>query len=239
MSGSSAGTRIDEIANGIHRISTKSEVVPGGFTFNQFLVVDDEPLLFHTGMRAIFPAVRDAIARVMPPERLRWIAFSHVEADECGSLNDFLALAPDAVPVCSGTAAMVSVGDLALRAPRAMVDGETLSLGRHVVEWIDTPHVPHGWESGLLFERSTGTLFCGDLFTQPGANVPPVTEGDVLGPSEALRAKLPYFVAGRDTAALIEKLATREPRLLAAMHGSSWSGDGAALLRKLAAAVAG
>lgn len=239
MTSTTDTTRIDEIADGVHRISTKSAAVPGGFTFNQFLVVDDDPLLFHTGLRAMFPGVRAAIARVMPPEKLRYVSFSHVEADECGALNQFLAIAPRAVPLCSRTAAMVSVGDLADRPPKALADGETLSLGRHVVEWIDTPHLPHSWESGLIFERTTQTLFCGDLFTQPGADVVPVTEGDILGPSEALRSKMDYWSGGPGTAALLEKLAARAPRLLGTMHGSSFRGDGAALLRRLAAALAG
>lgn len=239
MTARSDTTRIDEIADGIYRISTPMDAIPGGFTFNQFLVVDDEPLLFHTGLRATFPAVRDAIARVLPPDSLRYVSFSHVEADECGALNDFLALAPDAVVVCSRTAAMVSVGDLADRPPRALADGETLRLGRHEVEWIDTPHLPHSWESGLMFERTTGTLFCGDLFTQPGAGMDPITEADIFGPSEEMRRKMSYFSCGPDAPALIEKLASRAPRVLATMHGSSWRGDGAALLRRLAAAISG
>ena len=239
MPGCPPGTRVDEIADGIFRISTASAAIPGGFTFNQFLIVDDEPLLFHTGMRSTFPAVSAAIATVLPIERLRHIAFSHVEADECGALNELLARAPRAVPVCSRTAAMVSVGDLADRPPRALADAETLSLGRHTVEWIDTPHLPHGWESGFLFERTTATLFCGDLFTQPGADVPPVTTEDILAPSEAMRRSLPYFSNGPGAGPLLEKLAARAPQLLATMHGSSFRGDGAALLRALGAALAG
>jgi flavorubredoxin len=236
---SNSSTRVDEIAAGIYRISTPVEVVPGGFTFNQFLIDDEHPLLFHTGLRALFPSVRDAVARILPVERLRYIAFSHVEADECGALNHFLAAAPGAVPVCSGIAAMVSMNDLADRPPRALADGETLALGRHVVEWYDTPHLPHAWECGLLGERTTRTLFCGDLFTQGGAHPAPLTEEDILGPSEAMRASLDYFSHSRNARPLIERLARTAPATLACMHGSAWRGDGQRLLLALGDALAG
>src|SRR5262245_18492617 len=166
------GTNISEIADHIYRINTPLDVVPGGFSFNQYLIVDDEPLLYHTGMRKLFPLVSEAVAHLLPVERLRYIAFSHVEADECGALNQWLAAAPQATPVCSRVAAMTSIEDLADRAPRVMNDGERLTLGRHVVDWFDTPHLPHGWECGLMMEQETRTLLCGDLFTQPGANTP-------------------------------------------------------------------
>ena len=133
-------------------------VVPGGFTFNQFLIVDDKPLLFHTGLRQLFPLVREAIDTVIPAERLRYISFSHYEADECGSLNDFLRIAPKAVPLCGKVAAIVSISDVADRAPQAMDDGEVLSLGRHRVRWFATPHLPHAWECGFLSEETTQTL---------------------------------------------------------------------------------
>src|SRR6185436_13482506 len=136
-------TRVDEIADGIYRISTPTDVVPGGFTFNQYLIRDDEPLLFHTGMRATFPLIKEAIGRVMPVEKLRWVSFSHVEADECGALNQFLAVAPQAQPLCSRMAAMTSVNDMADRPPRVVVDGEIVKLGRHSIQWHDTPHLPH------------------------------------------------------------------------------------------------
>ena len=207
------GTTIDEIADGIYRISTPIPpgTVPGGFTFNQYLVVDDEPLLFHTGLRQLFPAVRDAIARVMPVERLRWVAFSHLEQDECGALNELLAAAPRAEAACSRIGAMVSVGDLAVRPPRALADGERLRLGRHEVVWHDAPHVPHGWDCGFLSETTTRTLFCGDLFTQPGASHPPLTEADVLGPSEAMRGALDYYAHAPATRATLERLASSGP----------------------------
>ncbi|HZE96162.1 MAG TPA: MBL fold metallo-hydrolase [Planctomycetota bacterium] len=228
------GTRVDEVADGIYRLCTQSDVVPGGFTFNQFLILDDEPLLFHTGLRAMFPVVKEAIATVMPLEKLRYIAFSHVEADECGALNQLLAAAPLAVPVCSRTAAMVSVNDLADRPPKAMTDGETLRLGRHAVQWHDTPHLPHSWESGLMTETTTKTFLCGDLFTHAGATPPPVTESDVLGPSEALRGAMNYYSQAGDAAAMVRRLAALKPRTLALMHGSSWKGDGGMLLNALA-----
>ncbi len=236
-----SGTTIDEIADAIYRISTPvppSDSMPAGFTFNQFLIVDDAPLLYHTGLRQMFPLTRDAIACVMPIDKLRYVAFSHVEADECGALNDFLNTAPQAVPLCSDIAAMVSVGDLADRPPRAMADGETLNLGRHHVTWIATPHLPHGWECGHLYESTTGTLFCGDLFTQVGHEHPPVTDADILDPSEQARAMFDYYSHTRNGAALIDKLATVEPKMLACMHGASWRGDGAALLRTLGARLA-
>ena len=230
-------SKIDEIADGIYRISTRVDVVPGGFTFNQFLIEDDEPLLFHTGLRALFPAVRSAVGSILPLESLRYIAFSHVEADECGALNEFLAVAPRAVPVCSRVAALVSVNDLADRPARALADGESLALGRHIVEWYDTPHLPHSWESGLLGDTKTRTLFCGDLFTQAGADVKALTEDDILGPSEAMRANMDYFSHTKNARALIGRLARTKPTTLACMHGSSWRGDGEKLLLALGDAL--
>lgn len=226
-----AGTRIDEIADGIFRIATPAP----GFSFNQYLILDDEPLLYHTGLRGIFPLTRAAIETVTPVAGLRHIAFSHVEADECGALNEFLAIAPNARPLCSDIAAMVSINDIADRAPRAIADGETITLGRHRVTWIATPHLPHAWECGHLFEETTKTLFCGDLFTQGGGEHPPVTTGDILEPSEAFRAPFDYYSHTANGKALIEKLAALNPRLLACMHGSAWRGDGAMMLRALGA----
>ena len=231
-------TAIDEIADGIHRIHTPVEL-PGGqrFSFNQYLLVDDEPLLFHTGPRRMFALAREAMAAVMPVERLRHVAFSHTEADECGSLNEWLAVAPRAAPLCSSIAAMVSIGDIADRPPRALADGDKLVLGRHTVQWFDTPHVPHGWDCGLLMDTTTRTFFCGDLFTQGGDGAAALTEADILGPSEAFRAPLDYFAHAPQTAATLERLAREQPRTLACMHGSAWRGDGGALLRQLAEAV--
>lgn len=233
-----SGTRVDEVAPAVYRIATPVTILPGGFSFNQYLVQDDEPLLFHTGPRRMFALVREAIAAVMPVERLRYVAFSHYEADECGSLNDFLAMAPRAEPVCSQTAAMVSVDDVADRPARPLADGETLSLGRMRVRWLDAPHLPHGWECGYLFEETGRTLFCGDLFTQPGAEHQPVTTGDILGPSESMRAAMDYYAHGTASRPLFQKLAATKPKTLACMHGSAWSGDGERLIGELADAVA-
>lgn len=231
-----SGTNVHEIADGIFRINTPIPIA-GGFSFNQYLVVDDEPLLFHTGPRKMFPLVREAVASVLPVEKLRYLSFSHVEADECGSLNEWLAAAPQSVPVCGAVAALVSIGDLADRPPRALADGELLSLGRHAVRWFDAPHLPHAWECGFLMEDRTRTLLCGDLFTQGGAELPPLTETDILGPSEAFRHQMDYFSHTRHARALIEKLASANPATLACMHGSAWHGDGAALLRALGDAL--
>ncbi len=231
-------TKIDEIADGIYRISTPIEIPgAGGFSFNQYLILDDAPLLFHTGLRRTFPAVRDAVARVMPVERLRYLAFSHFEADECGALNEFLAAAPAAEPLCGQIAAMVSVNDYADRAPRALADGATVALGRHRVTWLDAAHLPHAWECGFMMEGTTGTLLCGDLFTQGGSSRAPLTESDILGPSEAFRHHLDYYAHAKDTRAKLERLAARNPTILACMHGSAWRGDGAALLRALADSI--
>jgi len=227
-------TRVDEIADGIYRISTPTDVVPGGFTFNQYLIRDDEPLLFHTGMRATFPLIKEAISRVMPVEKLRWVSFSHVEADECGALNQFLAVAPQAQPLCSRMAAMTSVNDMADRPPRVVVDGEIVKLGRHSIQWHDTPHLPHSWESGLMTEVTTKTFLCGDLFTHPGEDLPPTTESDILGPSEQLRQAMKYFSEGQEAAVQLRRLAQFKPKTLAVMHGSAYKGDGEKLLNALA-----
>jgi len=234
-----SGTNVHEIADGIYRINTPVVFENGlGFSFNQYLIVDETPLLFHTGPRKMFPLVREAVASIIPVERLRYIAFSHVEADECGSLNEWLAAAPDAVPLCGMVASLVSVNDLADRPPRALADNEVLSLGKHRVRWFDTPHLPHGWESGLLTEETTHTLFCGDLFTQGGADNPAVTEDDILGPSEAFRQQMDYFSHTTNAAEMLERLAATDPTTLACMHGSVYKGNGAAQLRGLAKALA-
>jgi flavorubredoxin len=239
ITNSESGTNVHEIAEGIYRISTPLAVVPGGFSFNQYLVVDEEPLLFHTGLRRMFPLVREAIDRVIPVEGLRYVAFSHFESDECGALNAFLAAAPNAVPVCSRVAAMVSVEDFADRPPRALADDEVLATGRRRLRWFDAPHVPHGWETGFLHEETTATMLCGDLFTQGGTGETALTESDILGPSEAFRQPMDYFSHSRGAGAILERLAAAKPRTLAVMHGSAWSGDGGALLRQLAKTLEG
>ena len=231
-----SGTNIHEVAAGIYRINTPVSIPggPGQFNFNQYLITDKASLLFHAGPRRLFPFVREAVGRVIPVEQLRYIGVSHFEADECGSLNEWLALAPAAEALCSRIAAMVSLSDVADRAPRAMADGEVLNLGKHTVRWFDTPHMPHGWDCGLMMETSTRTLLCGDLFTQGGAGEKPLVETDILGPSEAFRAPMDYYAHAPNTTALLERLAKERPETLACMHGSAWRGDGAALLMALA-----
>ena len=227
-----SNTAIDEIARAIYRIHTPWTSAPGGFSFNQYLVIDDEPLLFHTGPRGMFPLVSEAIAAVTPIENLRYIAFSHFENDECGALNLFLGVAPDAVPVCGRVNGLINA-DAFDRPPRVLADGEALSLGARSVRWLDAPHLPHAWECGYLLEPGTRTLFCGDLFTQPGTGDVPLTQADILEPSETLRASLDYYAHARNSRALLERLAKETPTTLACMHGSAWTGDGASLLRAL------
>lgn len=231
-----SGTNVHEVAEGIYRINTPVSVPggPGSFSFNQYLIVDDQPLIFHTGPRRMFPLVREAVGRVLPVERLSYIGLSHFEADECGSLNEWLAVAPEAVPLCGEIAALVSVNDVSDRPARALGDGEQLSLGKHTVRWFDTPHLPHAWECGFLFESRTNTLLCGDLFTQGGEGQPPLTESDILGPSEAFRGQMDYYAHAVNTRAMLERLAAEGPTTLACMHGSAWRGDGATLIRALA-----
>lgn len=228
-------TRIDPIGEGLYRISTAfpPALMPGGFSFNQYLLLDEAPLLFHTGQRALFESVRAAIESVLAVEKLRYIAFCHVEADECGALNQFLACAPQAEPVCSQIAAMTSVTDMADRPPRVLANREVLSLGKRRVKWFDAPHVPHAWDNGFLFEESTRILFCGDLFTQGGAEHDPTSDG-ILEASEAMRAMMDYYAHGANTRQVLENLASLEPQTLACMHGSAYQGDGGTLLRKLA-----
>jgi flavorubredoxin len=233
-----SGTNVDEISDRIYRVNTPVAIPGAGeFSFNQYLIVDEEPLLFHTGPRKMFPLIREAVGSIVPVERLRHIAFSHVEADECGSLNDWLRVAPHSSPLCGTVAATVSVDDLADRPPRVLADGEALPLGAHIVRWFDTPHLPHAWECGFLTEERTRTLLCGDLFTQGGAGQPAVTESDILGPSEAFRHGMDYFSHTKSARTMIERLASTNPTTLACMHGSAWRGDGAKLLRALGDAL--
>jgi flavorubredoxin len=230
-------TTVDEIADGIFRLSTWVPDIapPAGFTFNQFLVVGDEPLLFHTGPRAMFALVSEAVARVLPVERLRWITFGHVEADECGSMNEWLAAAPRSEIAHGGLGCMVSLNDMADRPPRPLADGEVLDLGGKRVRHIDTPHVPHGWEARVLYEETTGTLLCGDLFTSLG-NGPALTADDIVAPAMEAEAIFRATCLAPDTAAVMRRLGDLSPNVLALMHGSSFNGDGAKALYDLAAA---
>jgi flavorubredoxin len=224
-------TTVDEIADGIHRLSTY--VPDADFMFNQFVIAADEPLLFHCGPRQMFPLVSEAAARVVPLEKLRWITFGHVEADECGSMNQWLAAAPDAQVAHGATGVMVSLNDLADRPPRALEDGEVLDLGGKRVRHLDTPHVPHAWEARLLFEETTGTLLCGDLFTATGDS-PALTDGDLVGPAMAAEDLFLATALTPATAPTIRSLAELEPSTLALMHGPSFNGDCVAALHVLA-----
>lgn len=231
------GTRIDEVEAGIYRICTPLDVIPGGFTFNSYLIVDEEPLLFHTGFRKLFPITLEAIGKVMPVEKLRWLGGSHFESDEFGALNDFLAAAPGATPFGSEVGVLTSLNDYASRPARGLGNGEEFSLGSHRLRWLYTPHIPHGWDCGVLFDLSTQTLLCGDLFTQPGANMSAVTESEILTASEAMRGMMDYYSHATSTSAILERLARLQPSMLACQHGSAYRGDGAALLRELSATI--
>jgi flavorubredoxin len=228
-------TQIDEIADGIYRLSTYvAEVAPpAGFTFNQFLVMAEQPLLFHCGMRGLFPSVSAAVTRLMPVERLRWVSFGHVEADECGSMNQWLAAAPQAEIAHGMIACMVSLNDLADRRPRALQNGEVLDLGGKRIRYIDTPHVPHGWEAGVLYEETTGTLLCGDLFTHVGGDVA-LTESDIVGQAIAAEEMFQATALAPSTARTLRGLSDLAPRTLALMHGASYRGDGGRALQDLA-----
>lgn len=229
-------TSVSEIADGIYRLSTFVPDIepPAGFTFNQFLIVGDEALLFHTGPRRMFPLVREAVSRVMTPDQLRWISFGHFEADECGAMNEWLAVAPRAEVAHGQTGCSVSLNDIADRPPRALQDGEVIDLGGGKrVRYIDTPHTPHGWDAGLIHEESTATLMCGDLFSQLG-NGPALTEGDIVGPAVIAEDLFGYSSLNPSMGATIRGLAELAPRTLALMHGPAFSGDGGAALRALA-----
>ncbi len=229
-------TRVDEIADGIYRLSTHVADIapPAGFTFNQFLLLGDEPLMFHTGLRRMFETNRAALERLIPADRLRWIAYGHFEADECGAMNAWLAAAPAATPAQGRTGVTVSLDDFALRPARALADGEVIELGRGKrVRYLDTPQTPHGWDAGVLYEESTGTLLCGDLFSQLGDG-PALTQGDVVGPAIAGEELFRYSSLNPGMGTTLRRLAQLAPRTLALMHGPAYSGDGAAALRALA-----
>ena len=231
---------VDEIAPDTYRISTY--VPEFNLQFNQFLVADDEPLLYHTGMRGLFPRVLEEVSRVIDPSRLRWVSFSHFESDECGALNDWLGVAPHAEPVCSVVGALVSVNDFSARPARPLADGEVLATGRRRFRFLQTPHVPHCWEAGLMLEETEGTLLCSDLFTHTG-DVAPVTTSDVVGPfREGLIADRGGPLAGAypytpQTDETLRRLAALRPKTLALMHGSTFVGDGESALNDLAAAM--
>ena len=226
-------TKTNEIADGIFRFSTcVSGVTPDGFTYNQFLIKAEDPLLFHTGPRAMFPLISEAVAKVVPLDRLRWITFGHVESDECGSMNHWLQAAPKSEVAHGGVGVMVSLNDLADRPPRALQDGEVIDLGGRRVRHIDTPHVPHAWEARLLFEETTRTLLCGDLFTHTGDG-PAVTAEDIIGAAKRGEEAFHFSALTAKTGPTIRRLADLSPATLAVMHGSSFNGDAVRALHDL------
>ena len=232
-------TNVDEIADGVYRLSTfVPEIGPTGFTFNQFLIDDEQPLLFHTGPRRMFPVVAEAVATVLPLERLRWITFGHIESDECGSMNELLTAAPQAEVAHGTMGCMVSLNDLADRPPVPLTDGQVLDLGRHRVRHLDTPHVPHGWEARVLYEETTGTLLCGDLFTHLGDG-PALTSNDIIDAASQAEDIFGATCLTPSTGPTIRRLAELAPTTLALMHGSSFSGDCAGALVALAAEYEG
>ena len=233
MRGSRVRTEIDEVAPSIFRLSTF--IPDANFMFNQFLVVDEEPLLFHTGPRALFPLITDAVSRLMPVEELRWVTFGHVEADECGSMNLWLAAAPHAEVAHGAMGCQVSVNDLADRPPRPLQHGEVLEVGSKRLRRIETPHVPHGWDAGLYYEESTSTLLCGDLFTAIGSS-PALTEHEIIGPALAAEDTFGATCLTPATAPTLRTLAELEPDTLGLMHGPSYRGDCSQALRDLAGA---
>jgi flavorubredoxin len=228
-------TRVNEIADGIYRLSTYvSEIAPPvGFVFNSFLVMGQEPLLFHTGLRRMFPLNRAAVAKIVAPETLRWIAFGHYEADECGAMNEWLAIAPEAQVAHGATGCMVSLNDMSDRTPRMLADGDVIDLGGKRVRYLDTPHTPHGWDAGVMYEETTGTLLCGDLFTQLGDG-PALTAGDIVGPAIVGEDLFRYSSLSPLMGPTLRRLSEIAPKTLALMHGPSFSGDGGAALRALA-----
>jgi flavorubredoxin len=227
-------TDVTEIADGIYRLSTfVPQVGPSGLAFNQFLIDADEPLIFHYGHRAMFPLISQAVASVMPLDRLRWTTCSHVEADESGALNEWLAAASNATPAHGQVGVNIWVTDMANRAPRVLKNDETIDLGGKKVRWLDTPHVPHNWDAGLLYEETTGTLFCSDLFTQFGA-CEATTSGDIVDAAIATEKAVPFMPATPQAAPTLRRLAAFEPTTIALMHGPAFKGDGAAALNALA-----
>lgn len=227
--------RTDEVANGVFRLSTLVPEVaaPAGFTFNQYLLRADDPLLFHTGPRHMFGDISEAASRLVPLASLRWISFGHVESDECGSMNQWLAAAPEAQVAHGSTACMVSLNDLADRPPRLLADGEVIELGGKRVRWIDTPHVPHAWESGLMFEEVTGTLLTGDLFTAAGDG-PALTRDSIVEAAARTEEMFKASALTPQLAPTIRRLAALQPKTLAVMHGSCFAGDCAGQLNGLA-----
>ncbi len=234
-------SNVAEVAENVYRISIYVPEI--NLQFNHFLVKDDEPLLFHTGLRAMFPLVREAVARIVDPAKLRYIGFSHFESDECGALNHWLEIAPHAEPVCGLVGAMVSVNDYSARPARPMTRDDVLDTGKYRFRFLPTPHVPHGWDAGVMFEETHRTLFCSDLFHQWGDREALATDSIIERCREALLEAeagpfANYVPYTHHTGRVLEELAQSQPRTLAAMHGSSFMGDGSRALRDLANVMA-
>ena len=232
-------TEITEIADKIYRLSTfVPQIGPTGLTLNQFLIDADEPLLFHYGHRGMFPLISAAVASVIPLDRLRWTACSHVEADESGAINEWLAAAPQATPMHGQVGIRIWVTDMANRAPRALNNDETVDIGGKRVRWLDTPHVPHNWDAGLIYEETTGTLFSSDLFTQMGPCAA-TTIGDIVDAAIATEKAIPFMPSTPQAETTLRRLAALAPKTIALMHGPTFKGDGAAALTALADYYAG
>jgi len=224
-------TRLTEVADGVHQLTT--HISEMDFSFNQYLVNGEEPLLFHTGGRGLFPLVSEAVGRVTPMDSLRWLTFGHVEADECGSMNEWLAVAPQATVTQGVIGCMVSLNDLADRPPRPLADGEVLDIGGHRIRWIDMPHVPHAWENGIIYDETTRTLFCGDLFTQMGAYAAAASD-DIVGPAITAEDVYHAWSLAPTSSATVRRLAELDIATLALMHGPAYTGDCRAALLDLA-----
>ncbi len=227
---------VSEIAPDVYRISIFASEF--NLQFNHFLILDDEPMLYHTGMRQMFPILREAVAKIIDPAKIKWIGFSHFEVDECGALNDWLQIAPNAQAVCSEVGAMVNMSDFAIRPAHAMASNAVLNTGKHNYRFIKTPHLPHGWDAGVMFEETNRTLLCSDLFHQNG-KLPDITDKDILSlhrksllefQESPLMDYAPYTYK---TPKLLKQLADLNPKTLATMHGSSFNGDCSAALMDL------
>lgn len=231
---------ISEIAPDVYRISV---FVPQfNLQFNHFLIKDDEPMLYHAGMKQMFPLLREAVSKIIEPSKIRWIGFSHFEVDECGGLNEWLQLAPNAQAVCSEVGALVNMGDFAIRPAHAMADNDILNTGKHQYRFIRTPHLPHGWDAGVMFEETNGTLLCSDLFHQ-NEEVVAITDKDILASHKRSIMALEqgplmdYAPYTHNTPKLLNALAALNPTTLATMHGSSFNGDCSQALRDLDAVM--
>lgn len=220
--------KINEIAPDLYRISIFAPQF--NIQFNHFLIKDDEPLLYHAGLQGMFPLLQEAVKTLIEPSKIRWVGFSHYEVDECGSLNNWLQVAPDAQAVCSEVGAIINMSDFAIRPSKPLKHNETFSTGKYSYRFIRTPHLPHGWDAGVMFEETNKTLLCSDLFHQNG-DVTHLTDVDILEGHKRSMLELEksplmdYVPYNHNTAGLLKQLADLNPKTLATMHGSSFYGD--------------